>query len=316
LTRVALALFLFASFALFGCSYAPYVPARAAPALAQAPGVERGQDLFKGSGGITLFEQWWRPTNRPVRGAVAIIHGLKDHSSRYNELATRLAQEGSAVYAMDLRGHGHSEGVRVDVADFDDYCKDVDLFLGRIRQREPGKPLFVFGHSMGGAIVTLDLITRKPELAGVVLSGAALAVDVSGVKVVGTKVVAAISPDAGIFNLDLHEHSRDPKVVETGLHDPLVYQEGAPARTAKNLLNAIDTIQARMGEVNEPLLILHGGADTVTPPQGSKDLYARASSKDKTLKIYDGYFHDLMHDTDHQRVVDDIASFIDRREPR
>ncbi len=95
---------------------------------------------------------------------------------------------------MDLRGHGHSEGVRVDVADFDDYDKDLDVFLARIRQREPGKPLFVFAHSMGGAIVTLDLITRKPDLAGVVLTGPALAVDVSAFKILGTKFVAAISP--------------------------------------------------------------------------------------------------------------------------
>ncbi len=317
-TRLAFALFLLASLALVGCSYAPYVPARTAPELVAAPGVERGQDLFKGAGGITLFEQWWRPTNRPVRGAVAIVHGLKDHSNRYNEVATRLAQQGSAVYALDLRGHGRSEGVRVDVADFDDYDKDLDVFLARVRQREPGKPLFVLAHSMGGAVATLDVITRKPQLDGLILTGAALAVDVPFFKVAGTKVIAALSPEWGVFNLDLHEHSRDPKVVEAGLHDPLVYQDGAPARTARELVNAIDTIQARMGEVTVPLLILHGGADTVTPPSGSKDLYARAASKDKTLKIYDGYYHDLLREpaADRERVIADIASFIDRREPR
>ncbi|HVY47250.1 MAG TPA: lysophospholipase, partial [Minicystis sp.] len=235
------------------CSYAPSVPARAAPALAPAPaGVARGQDLFRGAKGVTLFEQWWRPTNRPVRAAVAVVHGLKDHSSRYAELANRLAAEGEAVYAFDLRGHGRSEGVRVDVADFDDYLGDLDAFLARIRSREPGKPVFVFGHSMGGAIVTLDVIEHKPAVAGVVLSGAALKADVPFLKVVGTKTIAAISPDAGVFNLDLHDFCRDPKVVAEGLADPLVYQDAAPARTARALLGAIDRIQAHMEAVTAP----------------------------------------------------------------
>jgi acylglycerol lipase len=315
----SIALTCFFALGLFGCgSYAPNLPAHSAPQLDPIAGIDRGQDLFKGSGDITLFEQWWRPNNRPVRGAVAIVHGLRDHSGRYVELATRLAQEGTAVYAMDLRGHAHSSGTRVDVADFDDYCKDLDIFLARVRSREAGKPLFLFAHSMGGAIATLDVITRKPDLAGLIMTGPALEADVSGVKIFGTKVVAAISPDAGIFSLDVDQMSRDKQVVEAGKKDPLVYQDGAPARTARELLNAMDVIHAHENEITIPLFVMHGGADTVTSPQGSKDLIAKAASKDKAIKIYPGYYHDLLHEPspDKEVVLGDIAAFVDRHEPR
>jgi lysophospholipase len=295
-----------------GCSYAPYAPFHAAPPLESTATMVREQSSFLGVRNTKLFSQSWRPRTEPV-GVVVIMHGLKDHSSRYGELAERLVAEGFAVHAFDLRGHGHSEGVRVDIESFDDYTTDLDTFLDRVRAVERDKPLFVFGHSMGGAIVTLHQLQKPTPIRGLLLSGAALKVDLPGVKVAGTKFIAAIQPDAGVFNLEIEKFSRDPKVVEACRNDPLVFQDGAPARTAKYLLGAIDTIQERMGELDAPLLVMHGGADEITPPQGSRDLVARAKSPDKTLKIYDGLYHDLVHEPEKDRVMTDIVAWVKAR---
>jgi alpha-beta hydrolase superfamily lysophospholipase len=135
---------------------------------------------------------------------------------------------------------------------------------------------------------------------------------VSGATVLGTKLVAALSPRAGVFQLDLDDFSRDPASVWWTRVDPLVYQEPGPARTAKEVLGAIDRIQEHMEDVRGPLLILHGGADKVTPPHGSRELFRRSRAPDKTLRIYDGLYHDLLHEPARDQVARDILDWLER----
>jgi alpha-beta hydrolase superfamily lysophospholipase len=289
------------------CGSVLYLPARAPTGSASEAGHREG--LFDGARGIKLYEQSWHPDGAP-RAVLVVVHGLKDHSSRYGELARALVERGFAVFALDLRGHAHSEGERVYIDSFDDYLDDLTIFLERVRASEPDLPMFLFGHSMGGAIATLTVITRKPKIDGLLLSGAALEADVSWFKVVGTKLVAALSPRAGVFQLELDDFSRDRAVVAACRKDPLVYQDGAPARTARQLLGAIDEIDDRMEEIRLPILAMHGGADRVTPPDGSRELIRRSASPDKTLHIYDGLYHDLLHEPERARVIGDIASWL------
>jgi alpha-beta hydrolase superfamily lysophospholipase len=294
-----------------GCALPPSVPLRAPEAPTAAPaGVEHKDGSFAGVHGTQLYEQSWRPSQGTPRAVVVIVHGLKDHSANYRVFAERLALQGFAVRAFDLRGHGRSEGMRVWVDSFDDYLGDLDIFMQRVRKEEPSRPVFLFGHSMGGAIATLYTITGRPELAGLALSGAALAVDASGAKIGGVKFVAAIAPTAGVFELDLHQFSRDPAVVSAGLADPLVHQPGAAVQTARELITAIGRIQERMGEIVVPLLAMHGEADVITPPAGSKALVERATSTDKTLKLYPGLFHDLLHEPEKEQVMTDLMKWI------
>jgi len=241
---------------------------------------------------------------------------LKDHSARYSAIGERLARDGFAVHAFDLRGHGRSEGIRVWVDSFDDYLDDLDVFMARVRESEPGRPVLLFGHSMGGAIATLYAMTRKPEVQGLALSGAALAADVSGATIGGTKLVAALSPNAQVFQLDLHLFSRDPAVVSAGLADPLVYQPAAPARTARELLRALDRIETHMEDLTVPLLAMHGEGDKVTPPDGSKELVRRARSTDKTLKIYPALYHDLLHEPEKDQVTADLVKWLSDHAPQ
>lgn len=294
-----------------GCGSPPDLPARTGGVVdAPASSIEHHEEFFEGARGTKLYAQWWRPRNGAVRGALVIVHGLRDYSARYAEIAERLAKDGIAVYAADLRGHAHSSGRRVSIASFDDYTDDLDILMRRTQQREPHTPVYLFGFSMGGAIAADYAITYHPDIHGLILAGAALDVDVSGLKIAGTKAVASINPDAGLFTLDPHDFSRDPQVVDLNLKDPLVYQDGAPVHTAVELLAAIDTIKERMHEIDVPLLVMHGKADKVTPPAGSVALYAAAKSTDKTLTLYDGLYHDLLHEPEKLRVEGDIEKWL------
>lgn len=276
---------------------------------------DHAEGTFEGVRGTALYEQRWRPPGG-VRAAVVLMHGLKDHGSRYGELAARLVARGCAVHAFDLRGHGRSAGARVWVDRFDDYLEDLERFVARVREREPGAPLFLFGHSMGGAIVTLYTITRQPPLAGLIVHAGALAPGASGAKIAATRLVAALLPRAGVFQLDLALFSRDPAVVAAGKADPLVHQKPASAHTAREVLGAIARIEQHRAEVKVPLLALHGTGDRVTPPEGTEALHRDAASADKTLKLYPGLYHDLVHEPEKETVIADIVSWIDARAAR
>ncbi len=286
-------------------------------ALSAAAGLVHADGRFAGAGGLSLYEQSWRPAGA-VRAAVVIVHGLKDHSDHYGDLARALAADGFAVYAMDLRGHGRSAGDRVWVDSFDDYLDDLDAFVKRVREREPGKPVFLFGHSMGGAIVTLWTLTRQPDLAGVILSGPALqpGAGVNGFLIAVTKLLGSLAPHLRVLDLKDADFSRDPAVVAAMKSDPLILHKPGPARTAAELLRAFERIHAREAELNVPLLDLHGSADKLTNPAGSRELVAKAASKDKTLKIYDGLYHDLLHEPEKAQVMADVIAWIEARAPK
>jgi len=294
-----------------GCG-TPYMPVRQPATLAQPDGTKHAQGEFEGVGHTPLFWQSWSPTKTKTRGVLVVMHGLKDHSSRYADFAHELNASGYAVYAFDMRGHGYSSGDRVAVLLFDDYVMDLDIFLHRVGVQESA-PMFLFGHSMGGAIATLEEIEYRPDIRGLVLSGAALDSGVSGFTIGLTKATAAALPDFDVFNLDLSDFSRDPAVVDAARRDPLVYQSAAPAHTAAELLRAIHRIQDGMSSIDVPLLVLHGKADRVTPPDGSRMLYARAKSTDKTLTLYGKMFHDLLHEPEHEQVTHDIIAWMNAR---
>jgi acylglycerol lipase len=297
--------------ACIGCGTPPDLPAKTGGVVdASASTVEHQEEFFDGARGNKLYAEWWRPRTGKPRGALVVVHGLRDYSSRYGELAERLAKDGIAVYAADLRGHAHSSGKRVSIQSFDDYTDDLDILVRRTQKREPHTPVYLFGFSMGGAIAADYAITYHPDIRGLILAGAALDVDASGLKIASTKAVNSINPDAGLFTLDPHDFSRDPQVVDLNLHDPLVYQDGAPVHTAVELLHAIDTIQQRMNEIDIPILVMHGKADKVVPMKGSVALYAAAKTDDKTLKLYDGLYHDLLHEPEKLTVEADIETWL------
>jgi alpha-beta hydrolase superfamily lysophospholipase len=290
----------------------PFVAATSPAEIAQPDGVKHLQGQFDGVGKAKLFWQSWSPAKVQKRGALVIVHGLKDHSTRYEGFARELALRGYDVWAFDLRGHGHSSGNRVATQLFDDYVMDFDIFLTRVLLEE-NVPVFVFGHSMGGAIVTLHSLMYHPNVRGMILSAPALETGVSAAKIHATNSTDALLPDFDVFDLDLNHFSRDPAIIREVRQDPLVYQGAASAHMAAELIGGIQAIDASMEDVRAPMLLLHGKADLVTPPDGSKHLYERAASKDKTLKLYGNLVHDLLHEPERSMVLSDIESWLDAR---
>jgi alpha-beta hydrolase superfamily lysophospholipase len=270
------------------------------------------EDRFAAGDGLTLYEQAWLPAGQS-RAAVVVVHGVTEHGGRYARLAGELNQCGYAVHAMDLRGHGRSEGDRILIRRFDQYLDDVELFLGRVAGREAGKPLFLFGHSMGGAIVALLAATRQPNARGVILSAPAVLV-AGGVFPVLRRLagfVSAVWPTLRLVHMGCQFLSRDPAVVAEFRSDPLVFHGGFPVCTGAEILRAANRLQTAAGRLALPLLVLHGTGDVVTDHRGSRLLVARAGSTDKSLRLYPGLYHDLINEPEREQVLADLLVWLD-----
>jgi alpha-beta hydrolase superfamily lysophospholipase len=276
-----------------------------------APVHEEGD--FTAADGVRLFEQAWLPASGS-RGGLVVMHGLRDHGSRYGELAAALATKGLSTFAFDLRGHGRSGGPRVYVDRFDQYVDDLAGFLERVRPRANG-PLFLLGHSMGGAIATRCVLTRKPSLKGLLLSAPALkpGAEVSKFLIGVTRVLGSVLPKLPVLKLDPKGFSRDPEVVLENQTDPLIHQPPGAARTAKELLQTLVWLEANGAALELPVLLLHGTADRVTNPDGSRELHAKARATDKTLALQEGLFHDLLHEPEKAKVIAQIVDWISAR---
>jgi alpha-beta hydrolase superfamily lysophospholipase len=285
-----------------------------APELGELEAVtlEHGEGTVRVARGVTLYAQWWRPCG-PPRAVVTVVHGLKDHSARYGVFAERLVSRGFAVHAFDLRGHARSTGPRAWVDVFDDYVDDLETVVRCVRAREDDVPLFVFGHGMGGTIAALWAAERRAWLAGLVLSAAKLQPRPTPDEARSTRLLAALAPRARIFQLDVRRTSRDRRTVEDALRDALVHQPPAPARTAKELLDAMARVERQVPDLRIPLLAMHGSADVLTDPEGTRRLVDRAGSKDKQLYTYDGLAHDLLHEPERSRVAQDVLEWLCER---
>ncbi|MBN2580056.1 MAG: lysophospholipase [Pirellulales bacterium] len=272
------------------------------------------EDYFIGRGGVRLYFQGWLPEG-PRKATVAVIHGIDEHSGRYARLARRLNTHGYAVYGFDLRGHGRSSGERAWIASFEDFLDDAEAFLQRVRQEAPELPLFLLGHSMGGEVAVWLVLTRYPSLSGLILSAPALR---TGGKVFPllrrlARLVSRIFPRLRLTRLGYRFMSRDPEVIENFRTDPLVNHGKFPVRTGAEILRIMGEIQRRGGQVRLPLLVLHGTGDFVTDYRGSREFYERAASPDKTLRLYDGLYHEIFSEPERDQVIGDVISWLDAR---
>ena len=265
---------------------------------------------FEGIGGIRIFTREWQPEGRP-HGVVVISHGLNAHSGLYEWAAEQLTSNGLVVYALDHRGRGRSEGERFFVKKFADWTADLATFIDIVKAREPGLPVFLLGHSAGGVIACLYTLEHQAELAGLICEDFAYQVPVPGVALALLKGTAYVAPHAHVFKLKNEDFSRDPAVVAALNADPLIANESQPAETIAELIRADQLLKKSMQRITLPVLILHGTADKVTSPEGSREFYEKVGSRDKTLKLYEGHFHDLLADVGRQQVMADIQAWID-----
>ena len=265
---------------------------------------------FEGVDGIKIFTREWQPAGKP-HGVVVISHGLNAHSGHYEWAAQQFASKQLAVYAMDHRGRGRSGGERFFVKKFADWTNDLATFIDMIKTREPGLPVFLLGHSAGGVIACGYALEHQDEIAGLICEDFAYRVPVPNAVLAIVKGVSRVAPHAHVFKLKNEDFSRDPAVVAALNADPLIAKESQPSETMAELVRADELLEKALQRITLPIFILHGTADKVTKPSGSQEFYEKAGSKDKTLKLYDGYFHDLLADVGKEQVMADMQAWID-----
>lgn len=268
------------------------------------------ESSFEGIGGLKIFTRAWRPTGTP-RAIIVIVHGFNSHSGYYRWVAEQFVAHGLAVYALDLRGRGQSEGERFYVEKFADYVNDVATFVALAKAQEPGLPVFMLGHSAGGVVACLYTLEHQAELAGLICESFAHEVPAPDFALAVLKGVSHIAPHAHVLKLNNADFSRDPNVVEAMNKDPFIAGESQPAETIAEMVRADERLKQEFPLITLPVLILHGTHDKATKPSGSQHFYNRAGSTDKTLKLYEGHFHDLLNDLDKEVVMADIQGWLD-----
>jgi len=276
--------------------------------------VKHEEGTLQGGHG-SLYRQSWRPAGGAPKAAVAIVHGYAEHSGRYEWVGNKLASAGFAVHAFDLRGHGRSDGPRVLIRHMKEFVSDVDVFLAHVREAEPGRPLFLLGHSMGGLISSYYTAAKRPELAGLVLSGPAVTPPSRTRKAMGALfgAIARVKPDLGVRTLAADTVSRDPEVVAAYDSDPLVYRGKMPAATIAAMVGASKRLAANAGRITVPLYIAHGEADELCEPRGSRRLARLARSKEKEVHFYPELAHEVLNEPEKERVLADMETWMEAR---
>jgi alpha-beta hydrolase superfamily lysophospholipase len=263
-----------------------------------------------GADGKKLYGQGWQPET--LKGVVTLVHGLGEHSGRYAHVADFLGQAGYAMLTFDLRGHGKTAGPRGD-ARLPDILSDIECLLVEARRRWPGKPLFLYGHSLGGSLGLYFTLQRKPRLNGVIATAPVLKtpLEKQKAKVALAKLLASLLPHLILSSgLKPQDISRDPSVVEAYRSDPLVHDKTSLS-LGRDALAVGRWALAHAGEFASPLLLMQASADRLVYPEGSQQ-FAKMVQGDVTLKIWDGLYHEIHNEPEKEDVLRFLVDWLDR----
>ena len=266
---------------------------------------------FRGYRDYNLYYQSWLPSGIP-RAILLIVHGLHEHSGRYTNLVDYFISEGYAIYSFDLRGHGRSEGLPGYVERFWYYLYDLKAFFDLVRSEYSDTRIFLLGHSMGGTIVVTYAIDHQNEFVGLLVSGALLepGSNITKALMVIARILSVLAPRMGTTEIDTTTISHDQAVVDAYVNDPLVYQGKIRARQGAELIKMYQKLPYDIEKITLPVLIMHGDSDRLVDPEGSHMLYERLGSRDKTLKLYGGFYHEVFNEPGRKQVFDDMKTWL------
>jgi len=271
------------------------------------------EGFFSARDGVRLF--WHTERAASPTGHVVLLHGYAEHLGRQSEIMRALADRGYTVHLLDCRGHGQSGGKRAHVDRFDEYLSDLDVFLSRVRERSGSAPLFLLGHSHGALITVRYLLDHPDAVRGAVLASPyfRLKLPVSPIKILAGKLISRLLPSLPMRNeLKPEQLTRDVRIQNATRADPL-YQHIATPRWYTESSAAQQTVLRRATEFVTPFLLLFGSADAIADPAAGKEFFEHATSKDKQLKQYDGFLHELFHEPERDRVFRDVVGWLDER---
>ncbi|OAN11267.1 hypothetical protein A3K86_20135 [Photobacterium jeanii] len=269
------------------------------------------ESSFTNPNGKHIFTQSWLP-DAQIKAVVVIVHGLGEHSSRYQALVEQLISIDSAVYSLDHPGHGRSEGKRVYIEDFNEFIDTLDLLIDQIKAQHPQLPLYLIGHSMGGLISASYLLKHQDKLAGAILSAPAIQppANLSPLLIKLGKYIAALAPKLPAVALDIQGVSRDPQVVAQYQADPLNHTGLITAGLSRQIQVAMEILAQQAHTIIIPLLILQGTADRLVNPEGAHFFKQHIASQDKELKIYDGLYHELFNEPEKDQIFADAIGWL------
>jgi len=275
--------------------------------------VKHQETRYGGSKNLRIYAQSWLPDR--VRASVVVCHGLGEHSGRYAHVATALVNAGCAVHALDHRGHGRSEGPRALLDRFSNAVADIDSLVERVRRQHAREPLFLLGHSMGGALALGYALRYQDKLSGLVLSSPAVSLDgLPPLLSPFSKLLSEFLPRLGLYSVAPNLVSRDQGMVAGYVADPLNHHGRVPVRTVAEIIRFVEGLPSKLPALKLPLLLMHGKDDKLVRVSASQRVHDGVTSTDKTLKIYDGLYHEIFNELprDRARVLKDLTRWIDQ----
>jgi lysophospholipase len=267
---------------------------------------------FKSADGFKLHSVKWLPKTEP-KAVIVLVHGIAEHSGRYGHVAEAFVNADFAVYSYDHRAHGKSEGEpRTYFTSFDLAVADLAVYIEIVRQENPTKKIFVYGHSMGSLISNLYVLRNQDKIAGWISSGSPLTVDKSlpAPIVMILSAIGAIAPTLRLAKIDPKDLTHDENIVNAYITDPLGDSKPTRLGMARGIISNSHVVIGQLPNLKMPILLLHGGSDKICPPSASPLIHEKAGSKDKTLKIYDGLYHEIHNETHYGRIMTDVIEWI------
>ena len=264
--------------------------------------------------GVRLYTRQWQP-EVTLRATVVLAHGLGEHCARYDHVAAYLTQHGILVSSFDHRGHGRSQGIRGHIPSYDHVTGDLDHFLDEAAQNAPGKPVFLYGHSMGGAMVLYYGLKCQPKITGVICTSPGIGSDnpQSPIKILLGKILYRLAPSMTVPNgLDFNNLSHDQVVVQAYIADPLNTGQ-VSARLGLDILNNGPWIVSQAARWTLPILLMQGSKDHLNSPAATQKFVAGVPKEWMTYKEWDGLFHELHNEPEKDRVLQTIMDWIDAR---
>lgn len=263
--------------------------------------------------GIKLSGYLWKTENKP-KALINLVHGFGEYSERYSHWAELFVKNGYAVHAIDYRGHGKSDGRRGYIHSFDDFLNDIDVLVQESEKMFPEIPQFIYGHSLGGNIVTNYILKRDNNFKGAIISSPwfKLAFDPSALTLFFAKTIKSIFPKfTQKANLDVNGISHDQEVINNYIKDPLVHEK-ISARMFFEVYKAGNWVLEHPGLISIPVLLQHGNADKITSYKASIGFAEKAQklNKDIIYKEWEGMYHELHNELKNEEVFKFVVEWL------
>ena len=270
------------------------------------------EDNWKSHDGLNLFAQSWSPDDE-IKKTVIIIHGIGEHSTRYDHWAERFVRNSYAVLTMDQRGCGKSEGKKGHIPNYESILKDTDLLVSKSKELFPNKPVVIYGHSMGGNIILNYCLRREEKPFAAIVSAPWIRLAMTPPKLllfVGNTMKNILPGFTQRSKIPLSYISRDQQEVEKYKNDPLIHDK-VSVMTGMSFLEAGEWSLENAEKYDTPLLLMHGSGDQITSHKATESFYKKAHDV-ASIKIWEGCYHELHHEFEREQVFQHVIDWLNK----